>query len=317
MTRENIAFTYHLSLVTVFMFPEIDRRCENCGAAVRRQAKFCPYCGENMSDERVKATDDDVTNDVTGDENMSSDVASVDGEAASVEDAHAAQVETSSETSHVVALLPAASTPVTRTAPAFVEETQTHETYDADENVSHDAHAVESQIESDENGTVEAVSSDVTHAEVSGEESAASSATAIHDESSVSTFQDESSTPIIHDDDSIHVNETSHEVPPTREVALISEPPPTREISVPEQEPEAMRPRAYSPAIFSSYDKRPTRLDKFQRAASDAIAEGKQRAVARFGENETMDDAGARFVIIAAALFVVALVLFIFSTILK
>ena len=40
--------TRHLSLVTAFMEPEIDRRCPDCGAAVRPQAAFCPQCGRTM-----------------------------------------------------------------------------------------------------------------------------------------------------------------------------------------------------------------------------------------------------------------------------
>src|SRR5437868_7595358 len=32
------------------MEPEIDRRCPDCGAAVRAQAAFCPQCGRTMKE---------------------------------------------------------------------------------------------------------------------------------------------------------------------------------------------------------------------------------------------------------------------------
>ena len=32
------------------MLPEISRRCVSCGAAVRASARFCPQCGQGMSD---------------------------------------------------------------------------------------------------------------------------------------------------------------------------------------------------------------------------------------------------------------------------
>jgi hypothetical protein len=41
----NTSFTHYPSLITLFMEPEIDRRCPDCGAAVRPQAAFCPQCG--------------------------------------------------------------------------------------------------------------------------------------------------------------------------------------------------------------------------------------------------------------------------------
>ncbi|HYX43338.1 MAG TPA: zinc ribbon domain-containing protein [Pyrinomonadaceae bacterium] len=34
----------------VFMEPEIARRCMTCGAAVRGRARFCPQCGQDMSE---------------------------------------------------------------------------------------------------------------------------------------------------------------------------------------------------------------------------------------------------------------------------
>jgi hypothetical protein len=34
------------------MEPEIARRCQTCGAAVRGTARFCPQCGQTMADER-------------------------------------------------------------------------------------------------------------------------------------------------------------------------------------------------------------------------------------------------------------------------
>ena len=40
--------TLHSSLA--FMEPEIARRCMTCGAAVRGRARFCPQCGQDMSE---------------------------------------------------------------------------------------------------------------------------------------------------------------------------------------------------------------------------------------------------------------------------
>jgi hypothetical protein len=40
--------TYHPSLITVFMEPEIARRCLDCGASVRGSAVFCPQCGKTL-----------------------------------------------------------------------------------------------------------------------------------------------------------------------------------------------------------------------------------------------------------------------------
>jgi hypothetical protein len=40
---------HHLSLITAVMEPEIDRRCPDCGAAVRGQAAFCQQCGRTMN----------------------------------------------------------------------------------------------------------------------------------------------------------------------------------------------------------------------------------------------------------------------------
>jgi hypothetical protein len=37
------------------MEPEIARRCQTCGAAVRGTARFCPQCGQTMADERDAA----------------------------------------------------------------------------------------------------------------------------------------------------------------------------------------------------------------------------------------------------------------------
>lgn len=37
------------------MEPEIARRCQTCGASVRGAARFCPQCGQTMSDERDDA----------------------------------------------------------------------------------------------------------------------------------------------------------------------------------------------------------------------------------------------------------------------
>jgi hypothetical protein len=37
------------------MEPEIARRCQTCGAAVRGTARFCPQCGQTMADERGDA----------------------------------------------------------------------------------------------------------------------------------------------------------------------------------------------------------------------------------------------------------------------
>jgi uncharacterized OB-fold protein len=36
--------------------PEIDRRCNVCGAAVRPRSVFCPQCGQEVNS-RVKATE--------------------------------------------------------------------------------------------------------------------------------------------------------------------------------------------------------------------------------------------------------------------
>ncbi|GAC1446734.1 MAG: hypothetical protein NVSMB56_08240 [Pyrinomonadaceae bacterium] len=270
-----------------------------------------------MSDEKSNTAT--ATTDAAIDENMSYEAAPID-EAVAVEDAHGDAIPhavdeirssenahtTNIESSHEVSRN-VTTPPVTRTAPAYVEkENRVHEIHETNENMSYQAHAVESQSESVKRTPDENVSSGVMHTEDSSNHFASS--LMLHDESSVSTT---------HDDDSNHIGEAAHEIPVTREVAIPAEPPPTREIKIPEPQSETVRPLAYSPAIFASYDKRPTRLDKFQRAASNALAEGKERTVARFGEDETADDSGVRFVLIAAALFVVALVLFIFSTILK
>jgi zinc-ribbon domain len=42
---QKLASTHRSSLITLFMEPEIARRCPDCGASVRGNASFCPQCG--------------------------------------------------------------------------------------------------------------------------------------------------------------------------------------------------------------------------------------------------------------------------------
>src|SRR5215204_1330270 len=54
MNQEQAAFhssfiTHHSSF-TFMSLPEISRRCRSCGAAVRAGGRFCPQCGEQVSD---------------------------------------------------------------------------------------------------------------------------------------------------------------------------------------------------------------------------------------------------------------------------
>src|SRR4029450_266791 len=41
--------------------PEIDRRCTSCGASVRKQAAFCPQCGQMLDERNVEPDESDQT----------------------------------------------------------------------------------------------------------------------------------------------------------------------------------------------------------------------------------------------------------------
>ena len=41
--------------------PEIDRRCTSCGATVRKQAAFCPQCGQMLDQSNVEPNETDQT----------------------------------------------------------------------------------------------------------------------------------------------------------------------------------------------------------------------------------------------------------------
>jgi hypothetical protein len=41
--------------------PEIDRRCMSCGASVRKQAAFCPQCGQMLDQPNEEADESDQT----------------------------------------------------------------------------------------------------------------------------------------------------------------------------------------------------------------------------------------------------------------
>src|SRR5215213_10168995 len=56
----NSSFIIHHSSFTFMSQPEISRRCLSCGAAGRAGARFCPQCGEQVTDAGAGAAAQDA-----------------------------------------------------------------------------------------------------------------------------------------------------------------------------------------------------------------------------------------------------------------